>query len=294
MNIIGFENSAELCQSLSEKLDIPYSLAKVHRFPDGESKVKITTDIEGTVIFVCSLDNPNHKLIELIFALETARKYGCKRAVLIAPYMCYMRQDCEFEPGQAVSQTIIGDFLSRSFDTIITIDPHLHRINRLDEAFTHSQAIALSATKAIGDHIKNNYNNAILVGPDEESEQWVSQVAQQCNFDFCVASKIRSGDKNVAVQLPNFDFANKTAILVDDVISSGHTIQQAALALTTAGCSEVFAACTHSLFAEGASDILKQAGVRKVLSCNTIKHPSNCIDISELLAHSLQKILQPS
>lgn len=289
MIILGFEENTKLCQSLATELNFRAAMIQVHRFPDGESKVTIPTQLEETVIFLCSLNDPNNKLIELMLAVQWARKYGCQRAILVAPYLCYMRQDCEFEPGQVVSQTIMGDWLSSLFDGVITIDPHLHRIDRLDQAFLHCKAISVSATEIIGTYLKGRYEQAVLVGPDEESQQWVSVVAEHSGLEYCVASKVRTGDRDVSVQLPSFDFTNRTAILVDDVISSGHTIQQAALALKEAGANKVLAACTHPLFATGAEEALQLAGVESVLSCNTIAHSSNCIDISSLLAKTIHQ-----
>ena len=91
----------------------------------------------------------------------------------------------------------------------------------------------------------------------------------------------------MAVQLPNVDFEKRRAILVDDVISSGHTMQQAAIALKLAGATTVDCACTHALFAPGATEALAQAGVNTVMSCNTIAHSSNCIDVSAILAQAI-------
>jgi len=287
MHILGFDDSKNLAQSVAEQLNVPSSEIHVHRFPDGESKVTIPTQLSETVVFVRSLHNPNDKLIELLLAVEWARKYGCTQAVLVAPYLCYMRQDFEFEPGQVVSQTVVGQLLSSHFDAVITIDPHLHRIDSLDEAFTRCQAQSLSATATIGQFLKSRNNDTILVGPDEESEQWVSVVADVAGLDYCVASKVRTGDRDVAVQLPDVDFEKRRAILVDDVISSGHTMQQAAIALKLAGATTVDCACTHALFAPGATEALAQAGVNTVMSCNTIAHSSNCIDVSAILSQAI-------
>ena len=288
MIVLGFEGSRNQTEKLAAQLQVPFDLIKVHRFPDGESCVTVPIGLPETVVFMQSLDQPNQKLIELLLAESAARKHGCKQSVLVAPYLCYMRQDIEFEPGQAISQLIIGDLLSKCFDTVITIDPHLHRIKTLDEAFTHCEAISLSAAGLIGTHLSNNAENAILVGPDEESEQWVKVAAKHSGMPWCVASKVRSGDRNVKVALPKVDFQGKHAILLDDVISSGHTMKEAAEALLEAGCTRVDAACTHALFAAGAEQALKASGVNSVISCNSIPHQSNRIDLSPLFAETLR------
>ena len=291
MMILSFDSSREQAQQLADELGMPHYPVQVHRFPDGESRVKVPSPLPEKVLFFVSLDNPNQKLIELLLAIAAGRQQGCKQVYLIAPYLCYMRQDIEFEPGQAVSQLIIGELLSSRIEGVITVDPHLHRINNLSESFTHCKTASLLAASVIGAYLgqedKSSEDNRVLVGPDEESEQWVKAAAETSGLTYCVASKERFGDRDVKVALPHQDFRGKHAIILDDVISSGHTIQQAALALLDAGCSQVDAACTHALFAPGAETALQQAGVSRIISCNSIPHATNCIDLSPMLAEAV-------
>lgn len=288
--VLGFHSSQRQAELLANQLAVPCAKINVHSFPDGESRVTIPTNLPDTVLFMQSLDNPNAKLIELILALEASRRHGCRNAVLIAPYLSYMRQDIEFEPGQAVSQLIIGDLLSSRLEAVITIDPHLHRINHLSDSFTKCVAVSLSAAATIGQHLKTGPENRILVGPDEESEQWVKTAAEVSGLPYCIASKVRHGDRNVEVSLPEGDFQEKHAILVDDVISSGHTIKQAAIKLLHAGCRQVDAACTHALFASGAMTELRNAGVTNIISSNSIPHDTNSIDLTTLIAEAVEQL----
>ena len=290
MVVLGFESSWQQATRLAQCLSVPCSLIQCHRFPDGESRIKVPTGLPPTVLFVVSLDNPNAKLIELLLAVAASRRHGCQRAILVAPYLCYMRQDIEFEPGQAVSQLIIGDLLSSRLDGIITVDPHLHRINHLSESFTHCEAISLSAAGEIGRYLKPGADNRMLVGPDEESEQWVKTASDTSGLPYCIARKVRHGDRDVEVALPDENLSGKHAILLDDVISSGHTIKQAAQALMRAGCVQVDAVCTHGLFAPGAPEALTEAGITQVVSCNSIPHPSNQIDLSPLIKDAVIRL----
>ena len=295
MTILSFGTSGMQAQQLADQLGMSHQQIEVHHFPDGESRVKVPSPLPEKVIFFISLDNPNQKLIELLLAVEASRKHGCREAILVAPYLCYMRQDIEFEPGQAVSQLIIGELLSSHIDGIITVDPHLHRINSLAQSFTHCKTASLLAAGVIGSYLKEQRetetSNRILIGPDEESEQWVKVAAETSGLDFCVAKKERFGDRDVEVSLPERDFQGTHAILLDDVISSGHTIKQAAMALLEAGCTQVDAVCTHALFAPGAMAALQQAGVSNIISCNSIPHETNRIDLSPLLAEAVAKMI---
>ena len=98
-----------------------------------------------------TLNNPNEKLVELLLAAQTARTLGASHLTLVAPYLAYMRQDIAFQPGEAVSQRIVGRFLAGLFDAVITVDPHLHRVATLQEAVPVTQAVVLSGAPLLSD-----------------------------------------------------------------------------------------------------------------------------------------------
>ena len=129
------------------------------------------------MVLLRTLDHPNEKLVDLLLAARTARLLGARHLTLVAPYLAYMRQDMAFHPGEAVSQRIVGRFLADLFDAVITVDPHLHRIARLAQAVPVAQAVVLSGAPLLADLIAQRRPGALLVGPDSESAQWVSQAA---------------------------------------------------------------------------------------------------------------------
>ena len=90
---------------------VPLHEIALHRFPDGELRVTVGAAAATTIIYA-SLDQPNDKLIALLFAAEALRRGGAKRLVLVAPYLCYMRQDAAFHAGEAISQQVIGALLA--------------------------------------------------------------------------------------------------------------------------------------------------------------------------------------
>ena len=290
MQILYFDDYAQQANALAEALGCDSGKIQLHRFPDGESLVQLPTALPEHVLFCQTLHYPNDKLIELFLAVKSARQQGARQLTLVAPYLCYMRQDKAFVPGQAVSQQIIGGFLGELFDNVITVDPHLHRIERLDQAIPARQAVSLTAAGLLGDYVQGRYENAVFIGPDEESEQWVQVVAGPGNTEFVVARKIRYGDKSVAIELPEYDFSGKTAVLVDDVISSGHTMAETAKVLQQKGASRVVAICTHALLAPGAENLLEENGIDDLISTDSIPHSSNQISLALLLAEAVRKL----
>jgi ribose-phosphate pyrophosphokinase len=226
--------------------------------------------------------------VELLLAARTACTLGATQLTLIAPYLAYMRQDMAFMPGEAVSQRIVGSFLADLFDTVITVDPHLHRIQHLDEAIPVSRTVVLSGAPLLADLIAQRRPQALLVGPDEESAQWVAQAAARHGFDHAVCRKIRHGDRYVDISLPDTQVRGRTVVLLDDVASSGHTLAQAARGLLAAGAASVDVAVTHALFAGDAGPLLWQAGIRQVWSTDCIAHPSNAVSMASAIATALQ------
>lgn len=289
MLLLSFDHYQAPAENLAKLLGIPYKKIELHRFPDGESLVQLPADLPKKLIICQTFDFPNDKLIELYIAAQSARQQGVEEITLVAPYLCYMRQDIAFKPGQAVTQKIIGPFLASTFDNIITVDPHLHRIKTLDEAIPTKAAVSLTAANELGKFVVDRFKDAVFIGPDEESEQWVSVVAQPGGNDVVVATKNRYGDRSVEVMIPEYDWLGKTAVLVDDVISSGHTMAEAAKKLHQAGCAKIIALCTHALLAPGAEDLLKQSYIDELISTDSIPHSSNQIPLASLLADALKK-----
>ncbi|WP_305802202.1 ribose-phosphate pyrophosphokinase-like domain-containing protein [Thiolapillus sp.] len=116
----SLEDYAEPAKRLAHFIGCPFALIDVHHFPDGESRLRLPVDLPQKVVLCRSLNDPNEKLVELILAAEHLRGQGVMQLMLIAPYLCYMRQDKAFHPGEVVSQTIIGRLLANYFDGAIT------------------------------------------------------------------------------------------------------------------------------------------------------------------------------
>lgn len=289
--IYTFPGYREQGKRLANAIKFPCYDVNTRHFPDKESLVTLPHAEHKHVIFCLSLDYPNNKLIELLLAAKTAKKQGVKRLSLVAPYLCYMRQDKAFQSGEAISQQIIGQWLSELFDDVITVDPHLHRITSLDEVIPGTNNVVISATSLLGDFVNSLDKKVILIGPDEESLQWVKQVARVCHADYMVATKKRHSDIKVTIELPEKDYQNKHVILVDDVISTGNTMAQTAQELYLSGVSQVDVLATHALFSNNANVTLEKANIQNIYSSDSIPHPSNCIMLNQLLAQSLCSIL---
>ncbi|MBS0358498.1 MAG: ribose-phosphate pyrophosphokinase [Proteobacteria bacterium] len=288
--IFSLPHDKLLTATLATKLKIEIGAAEIRDFPDGESYVRIDSNVQNkTILLICSLDHPNNKILPLVFMAKTLKELGAHKIHLISPYLAYMRQDKRFHPGEAVNSTLFAQLLSDFVDSIMTIDPHLHRIHNLSEIFTIPCA-TLHAKKIIATWIRNQVDAPVIIGPDEESRQWVEEVAKDANAPFIVAEKIRHGDRDVRVSIPTFDDLSKTPVLVDDIISTGVSMIESIQELKARGFKNPICIAVHALFDQNVYEHLRNVGAQEIISCNTIPHFSNKIDISDVIAEEIKNV----
>lgn len=259
-------------------------------FPDEETYVKINTDVKNhNVVFIANLERPNNKILPLLFAAQTAHDLGAKEIGLIVPYLVYMRQDKQFSVMEGITSKYFAALLSNYFNWLMTIDPHLHRLHSLSEIYS-IPTIVLHAINPIVQWIKHHVDHPIIIGPDQESKQWVESIAKKIDAPFLILEKIRKGDRSIEVSLPQIEqFKNHTPVLVDDIISSGRTMIEPVRQLRVANIKPPVCIGVHAVFAENAYEDLLEAGAGKVVTCNTIPHSSNAIDVSSLVINFLKE-----
>ncbi|MDC6167192.1 ribose-phosphate diphosphokinase [Paucibacter sp. XJ19-41] len=289
--LLAFDDERALAEELAQALGMSLDFVTRHRFPDGELRLVLPKPLPARVILLRGLQQPNEKLVELLIAAPAARELGAQVLTLVSPYLAYMRQDMEFTPGEAVSQRHIARLLAAQFDRVLTIDPHLHRIASLDEVMPAGTGLALSAAPLLGRWIAERVPGALLLGPDEESGQWVSEAARAGGLDHAVGRKVRHGDHAVSLALPQVEVQGRAVVLLDDMASTGRTLIGAAQGLLARGAASVDVAVTHALFNGDALPALQAVGVRHVWSSNSVPHASNAVSVVPLLAATLRPLL---
>ena len=203
--VFFFPNYERLAKNLVAKNNFELGSLTFKHFPEQESYIKLNSSVKNKeVILICGLENADQKIMALMFFAKTAKDLGATKIKLIAPYLGYMRMDKRFNDGEAITSNIFAEFLSAQVDELITIDPHLHRHKTLEEIYS-IPCKTLHAFDPIAAWIAGNVKNPILIGPDSESEQWVSKIAQKSDAPFVILEKIRHGDKEVEVSFPQIE-----------------------------------------------------------------------------------------
>ena len=292
MNPLLFELSAApgLAAGIAKQTGAEVGELSRRQFPDGESYLRFLTPVQGrALILLCTLDRPDPKLATLLFAAAAARDQGATSIGLVAPYLAYMRQDKAFQPGEAVTSITFARLLSKHFDWLVTVDPHLHRYGCLSEIYSIPTFVASSAD-AIASWIMAEVDRPFLIGPDEESRQWVDRIAQAAGARATVLRKVRSGDFSVSID-PNGiqDPGDVTPVIIDDIASSARTMIEAVRLVRSNWQVRPNCIVVHPIFALDAYQELVEAGAASIVSTSTVQHQSNAIDLVAPLAAAVSQ-----
>jgi ribose-phosphate pyrophosphokinase len=290
--VISMPGNEVLADQLAVALELDRVAATVRHFPDGESHVRVESAVQGRhALIVCTLDRPDAKLLPLFLLAHALRESGAVSVGLVAPYLPYMRQDRQFHPGETVSAVHVSGLIARHFDWLVTVDPHLHRITDLAQVYSIPTRV-VHAAPDVAAWVRANVRQPLLVGPDEESLQWVGEVARGADAPFVVLTKERRGDRDVVVSVPEVErWLSHTPVLVDDIVSTARTMIETVGHLRRAGLPAPACVGVHAIFAGSAFEDLHAAGAADIVSCDTIAHPSNRIALATSIGAGVREML---
>jgi len=291
--LVALPGAEDLAAGLATALGAEPGRLEVRRFPDGESYLRYLCDPAGRdLVLLARLDRPDERFLPLAFAAAAARDLGARRVGLVAPYLAYMRQDTRFRPGEAVTSEAFARHLSSAVDWLVTVDPHLHRHATLGELYRIPARAAHSAP-LLSAWIAREVARPLVIGPDEESAQWAAAVAESAGAPWLVLRKHRRGDREVEIEAPGEIVAGDcTPVLVDDIVSTARTLIEALRLLRGARAHAAVCLAVHGIFAGDAYRELLTAGAARVVTCNSVAHETNAIDLTPLLAEAARKMLE--
>lgn len=294
MLITSFNNSEKLAKKIAKKLNVKFFKTKVSSFPDGDLYLKFEAEVKKEILVIVESFQPNSNsvLLNILFAAKTAKDLGCKKVIFVCPYLAFMRQDKRFNPGEAINAKIMSDLLNNSgIDKIITIDPHLHRIEKMNDVFTIN-AVNLTSNHIIAQFIKSKYKkNVAVIGPDWESYQWADEISAEIGVEDTVLEKTRHSSRTVDVEVKKqINIKGKTVVIVDDIISTGNTMIKASITAKKMGAGKIVAIGVHGLFVENGFSKMEKY-FDEIYTVNTIEHKTNNskLDVCDILIEELKK-----
>ncbi len=290
--IVSGRGCGELAKRVSEITGIPYIQLNVRKFPDNELYVRLPKNVSGkkAILFSCLGKRPNEGLIEVLFSLEALDKYGASEKILVLPYMPYARQDDIFSPGEIVSIKVLDKIFS-SFGVrgIVTVDMHLHRFKSIKEVFGET-AVNTSVMPEIALYVAQHHGTGLqVVAPDEEAEQWARIISQKIGVDYIVLQKERRGDEEVEISIR--ESVGRKVLIVDDIISTGTTISEAAKKLRSLGAEKVIVACAHALLVSDAEGKIFNSGVSELIASDTIVNPYMKVSAANAIVRGLNEVI---
>ncbi len=286
--VFSFPEDLSYARQIARLIRAPLCRISTHQFPDGETLASIhQVPGRGEAILVRRLDHPNSKIADTLFVVDALRRGGAREITLAVPYFPYLRQDKVFHRGQALSAKVFGDLIGNSFERVMTIDPHLHRLRALSDAIP-CRTLRLSAADPIANWVRRNCPQAVVVGPDIESTDLVRNVAEAARAEWIAGRKRRLADRSVIVEFDGLRITGG-AVIVDDIGSTGVTLAAVAKTLRSHGFGPIDAVVVHGLFAKDAIGRIRRAGIRRIVSSDSVVHSTNAIKTAPLMAQALMR-----
>ncbi len=253
MKLIKGPGSPKLSERLIERNDLDYVEVESKIFPDGEIYVKLSKSVEDEDCYLVQTTYPNRRLLELFFIQDALIGNGARSVNVIVPYFSYARQDQMFKEGESISSRAIAERIQIQADSFYSVDLHSEKITD----FFKIEADNYTAMRLLGVH-SELYEPDLLISPDEGGIDRVKMAADEIDTEWDYLEKKRLDGETVEIKPKNIEAEGKKVVILDDIISTGGTMMEAARQLLEQGADQVHAGCTHGLFVDDAFDKLDE------------------------------------
>ncbi|MEZ6017810.1 MAG: ribose-phosphate pyrophosphokinase [Planctomycetota bacterium] len=259
-----------LARSIAEKLELPLADAHVGRFPDGEIDIKVNDDLRGRDVFVLqpTCRPVNENWVELLLLLDTLRRASAGRITAVMPYYGYARKDRKDEGRVPISAKVVANTLVTSgAERIVTLDMHAAQIQGFFDIpvdHLYARPVLLDAVEAMG------IESPVVVTPDVGGTKMARAYAKRLGAELAIVDKRRVSGSETVIEHVIGDVDGRNCVLVDDLISTGGSITQAAFALKKQGAQRIVIAVSHAAFCGPAVERLEAAPVDAILVTDSI------------------------
>ena len=291
MKIVLGPASRGLGQKIGDTLGAPIVPVDFKRFPDGESYLRLTEEVEGEDVVIVQTTCPpqDSNLVQLLLLADAARDLGAKSVAAVIPYIAYGRQEQRFRSGEAVSANTVFKLLREvDISSLVTVDFHSPEL--LESSGIRFANV--SAIPSLAKFLKERYklDGAFSLAPDEGAKEFVKVTAKIMNGDYGWLEKTRdkvSGE--VTFELKALNVRDRDAVVFDDIISSGSTMIHAVKSLKEMGAKRTFAACTHPLLIGDAKEQILAMGAQEIVGTDAIQSSMGLVSIAPVVADVLRK-----
>jgi ribose-phosphate pyrophosphokinase len=286
----------ELANEIVCELEAPLGRADVGTWRNGETRVKLEENVRGSDVFIIqSMSNPaDHHLMELLLMIDAAKRASAARITAVIPYYAYAKQEKKTSGREPISAKLVANLIvTAGVDRVLTLDLHAPAIEGFfDIPVDHLRAAPLLANT----FRRQNTENIVAVSPDAGGVARADAFRTRIGAPLAIISKRHPSPDATEVLEMVGDVGGKTAIIVDDMISTGGTLTAAAKILIERGANEVIVAATHGIFAGDALDKLANSAISKVFVTNTLPLPPGprelieVVTVGPLLAEAIMRI----
>jgi len=302
LTLLGGGANPSLAAEISESLGIPLCDAAVDRFPDGEIRVRIRETVRGADVFVIQPTCPpvNDAMMELLIMIDAARRASARKIIAVIPYYGYARQDRKHTGRVPISARLVANLIETAgADRVLTMDLHAGQI----QGFFNIPVDNMRSDWLFADHVRKAFDtldDCVIVSPDAGGAVRARQVAESLDLPLAILEKRRTSDgSDIDVMNVIGEVGGLRCVLVDDILSSGGTLIKGTHTLLARGAREIFAYCTHGVFAGDALRALETSPLKRVVVTNTIVLEAaeksdvvEYISVGEHLAKTIQCIYE--
>ena len=297
LQVFAANGNRALAENIMGVLEAPLGRAVVDTWRNGETRVKLEENVRGSDVFIIqSLAEPvNHHLVELLIMIDAIRRASAARVTAVIPYFAYARQEKKTSGREPISAKLVANLLvTAGVNRILTLDLHAPAI----EGFFDIPVDHLRATHLLASHFRRmNVGDLVAVSPDAGGVGRAQDFRVRSGGGLAIISKNRPSPEQTEVLEMVGDVEGKTAVIVDDMISTGDTLVQAAETLKERGASHVYASAVHAVFAGDAARLIDASPIERVVVTDTLPLPAErrsgnveVLTVAPLLAEAIMRI----
>lgn len=298
ITILSGSANLSLAEAIADQLGLRLGSRVLQRFPDGELHVEIQETVRGHDVYLIQPTSPPvaAHLLELLLLADACRRAGAAFLTAVVPYFGYARQDRRASGRAPVAARLIADLLQSSgLHRVVAVDLHTTAL----EGFFSIPLEHLSAASLLAEAVRLKVPpNAVIVAPDLGAVKLAERYASLLHLPLAIIHKTRLSGEEVRVQRIVGDVRGRTPVVVDDMISTGGTIQAAIQALLAAGCvsAELTVVASHGLFVGPAEERLHAVPIHRLLVTDSVARPArepfplHLTSLGPLLAEAIRRL----